>query len=255
MTDSVPFGAPCWIDLATSDLARATDFYGQLFGWTAVAAGPEYGGYVNCSKGDRRVAGMMANEPGSGYPDGWSTYLAVADAGATTSAVQVAGGRVLVEPMQVGAQGTMAVYADPTGAVIGAWQPAEHTGYSALEEHGTAIWHELYTTGYTAAVDFYRSAFGWDTEVTVDSDELRYTVQIADGVQRAGIVDASSWLPDGASSTWEVYFGSRDVAATLAQVTALGGSVVQDVADTPYGQLATAADPTGAQFKLKAVPS
>lgn len=255
MTTSVPPGAPCWIDLATSDPARATNFYGELFGWTAVDAGPGYGGYLNCSKGDLLVAGMMRNEPGSGYPDGWSVYLAVDDAAATTTAVQAAGGHVLVDPMQVGSQGTMAVYADPPGAVIGAWQPAEHTGTPALEEHGMPVWHELYTTGYAAALDFYRAAFGWDTEVTVDSDELRYTVQVVDGVQRAGVVDASSWLPDGAPSTWAVYFGSRDLAATLAQVTALGGSIIQGIDDTPYGQLATAADPTGAQFKLKSVPS
>lgn len=38
-------GAPCWIDLYSSDTEKATDFYGPLFGWTTESAGPEFGGY------------------------------------------------------------------------------------------------------------------------------------------------------------------------------------------------------------------
>ena len=37
-------GAPIWIDLTTSDLGHAQQFYGAVFGWTFEAAGPEYGG-------------------------------------------------------------------------------------------------------------------------------------------------------------------------------------------------------------------
>lgn len=252
--DSAPLGAPSWIDLATSDPSRATAFYGEIFGWDTVDAGPDYGGYINCFRGGLPVAGMMQNEAGSGYPDGWSTYLATGDADATTSAARGDGAQVIVEPMQVGVQGTMAVYTDPSGAVIGAWQAAEHAGYRVLEEHGAPIWHELHTTDYAAAVDFYRRVFDWDTQVMGDSDDFRYTVLLVDGAQRAGIMDASGWLlPSGGTSSWHVYFGSEDVARTLSQVTALGGSVVQQIEETPFGQLATAADPTGAQFKLKSL--
>ena len=252
--DSAPLGAPSWIDLATSDPSRATAFYGEIFGWDAVDAGPDYGGYITCFRGGLPVAGMMQNAAGSGYPDEWSTYLATGDAEATTTAARAAGAQVIVEPMQVGAKGTMAVYTDPSGAVIGAWQAAEHVGYRVLEEHGAPIWHELHTTDYTAAVEFYRRVFDWDTQVMGDSDDFRYTVLLVDGIQRAGIMDASGWLlPTGGTSAWQVYFGSEDVAGTLSQVTALGGSVVQQIDETPYGQLATAADPTGAQFKLKSL--
>jgi predicted enzyme related to lactoylglutathione lyase len=34
-------------------------------------------------------------------------------------------------------------------------------------------------------------------------------------------------------------------------VKALGGSVVMDPQDTPFGRLATVLDPAGAQFKLR----
>jgi predicted enzyme related to lactoylglutathione lyase len=65
-------------------------------------------------------------------------------------------------------------------------------------------------------------------------------------------MDASSFLPDGVPAHWSVYFGVEDADASLANIVALGGTVVSAAEDTPYGRLATAADPTGARFKLVA---
>ena len=59
-------GAPCWIDLFSSDTERAKDFYGQLFGWTTMDPGPEYGGYFIFQKDGKAVAGCMGNERGAG---------------------------------------------------------------------------------------------------------------------------------------------------------------------------------------------
>ena len=38
-------GAPCWMDLSTSDTAAARSFYTGLFGWTADEPQEEFGGY------------------------------------------------------------------------------------------------------------------------------------------------------------------------------------------------------------------
>jgi hypothetical protein len=43
----------------------------------------------------------------------------------------------------------------------------------------------------------------------------------------------------------------EDADVTVAKVKALGGSVVMDPTDTPYGRLATVTDPSGAEFKLR----
>ena len=48
--NGAPLGAPCWIDLTSSEVERAQDFYGAVFGWTFESAGPEYGGYINAAK-------------------------------------------------------------------------------------------------------------------------------------------------------------------------------------------------------------
>ncbi len=38
-------GAPCWMDLSTSDTAAVRSFYTGLFGWTADEPQEEFGGY------------------------------------------------------------------------------------------------------------------------------------------------------------------------------------------------------------------
>ena len=46
--------------------------------------------------------------------------------------------------------------------------------------------------------------------------------------------------------------GVADADVALSEIVALGGEVLMGAEDTPYGRLATAADPAGAQFKLVA---
>ena len=76
--DSVPVGAPIWIDLATHDQAASRAFYTDLLGWECEEPDPELGGYANFSKGDERVAGCVPAMPG--MPDAWGVYLATEDA-------------------------------------------------------------------------------------------------------------------------------------------------------------------------------
>jgi hypothetical protein len=50
----------------------------RMFGWTAQRGNEEAGGYVTYLKDGEMVAGMARNEPGSGYPDVWTTTPAKA---------------------------------------------------------------------------------------------------------------------------------------------------------------------------------
>jgi predicted enzyme related to lactoylglutathione lyase len=248
--DSAPIGAPCWVDLYTSAPEKTRPFYCDLFGWKDEEAGEEYGGYVNFVKDGVPVAGCMRNDGHSGAPDQWSVYLAMEDARATVDVAAANGGQVLVPPMDVGDLGTMAVVLDAGQAAIGIWQPGVHKGFGILGEPGTPTWFELFTRDYEAAVEFYRTVFGWDTHVAGDTPEFRYTTMGEGEGQLAGIMDASAFLPDGVPASWSIYFGVEDADAALAKLVELGGSVVAAAQDTPYGRLAQAADPTGAPFKL-----
>jgi uncharacterized protein len=250
--DSAPIGAPCWIELFTGDTDAAESFYGELFGWTAQAAGEEFGGYINFHKDGVPVAGCMRNDGSAGVPDLWSTYLATDDAKALADAVVAHGGQVMVAPMDVMDLGTMAVFLDTGGASIGAWQPGLHKGFGLIAEPGAPAWFELHTRAYDASVAFYRDVFGWDTHVMSDTPEFRYTT-LGEGTEAlAGIMDAESMLPEGASSRWVVYLAVADADATVAAASGLGGAVVDPPVDTPYGRMATLTDRTGAAFKVVA---
>jgi hypothetical protein len=248
--DRIEPGAPCWIDLYTSDIDKARAFYGDLFGWTSEDAGEEYGHYVNFSKDGIRVAGAMANPGDAGQPDAWSIYLAVDDAQKTTDAATAHGGGVIVPPMPVGNLGTMAVFTDVGGAAIGIWQPGEHKGFGVIAEPGAPGWFELHTRDYDKTVRFYEDVFGWDAHTVGDSPEFRYTTLGEGENGKAGIMDASGFLPEGVPAHWSVYIAVADTDAALARIGELGGATVTPAEDTPYGRLATATDPTGAPFKL-----
>ena len=187
------------------------------------------------------------------HPVSAAAPLATDDAAKTLDATVTGGGRVLVDAMPVADLGTMAVVEDPTGASIGVWQPGLHRGFGVLGEANTPGWFELHARDYQAAVVFYREVFGWDTEAAGDTPEFRYTVQVGpDGGWLAGIMDAAGFGPAEPAGQWSVYFGVDDADAALARIVELGGQVPRPAEDTPYGRLATAADPTGALFRLVA---
>jgi uncharacterized protein len=244
-------GAPCWIDLMTSDPERAKNFYTELFGWTYETGDEEkYGGYIMAFKNGLPVAGMMKNDGQSGYPDVWTTYLRTDDITAVTEAAALSGGQVFMPPMEVPEQGRMAMVGDAGGAAVGVWQFGGHTGFQIHHEPGSPYWHELFTRDYPATVKFYQDVFGWDTTVMGDTPEFRYTTLGAGDNAKAGIMDASAFLPEGVPAHWRIYFGVEDADAAIEKAQAVGGQVIQPAEDTPFGRIATLADPTGAMFLL-----
>jgi uncharacterized protein len=254
--NNAALGAPIWIDLATSDLERAQQFYGTVFGWTFESAGPEYGGYVNAFKDGRPVAGLMQNDPQWNAPDGWTTYFHTADIKATIAKATAAGAIACVEPvepMEIKDKGWMGLLSDPTGAFFGLWQPTGHNGFEVVNEAGAPVYHQLMTRDYGKALDFYREVFGWQTETMSDTDEFRYSTASFDGDALLGVMDGARDLPEGVPSNWFFFLGSDDVDKTVQLIADNGGSVIRGAEDTPYGRLAAIADPTGAGFNLSSL--
>ena len=251
-----PIGAPCWVDLMTTDPEASRKFYGELFGWTAEEANPVLGGYFNFQLNGVRVAGGFDSQPESPVPNVWSVYLATDDAEKTVDAATANGGQVIVPAMAVvdggDTLGTMAVVSDVGGAVIGMWQPDLHRGFGIYAEPGAPAWFELHTRDYEKSVGFYRDVFRWDTNTASDEPEFRYTTDGKDEDAQAGIMDANQILPAGVPAHWSVYFAVEDADAALAKVVELGGAVLVPATDSPYGRLAAATDATGAAFKLVA---
>jgi predicted enzyme related to lactoylglutathione lyase len=112
-------GALTWNDLATPDPDGAARFYGEMFGWTTEAV-PDAGGYLVIRNGERTNGGIVPPDPAAATPPSWMPYFGHEDVDGLLEQVGGLGGRVLSGPIRM-AEGSIAVLADPQGAVFAVW--------------------------------------------------------------------------------------------------------------------------------------
>jgi predicted enzyme related to lactoylglutathione lyase len=244
-------GTPCWVELGTPDIEAAAAFYGELFGWEIpeLPNSAELGGYRRAKKGGKDVAGA-APLMQEGQPPAWSTYVSVTDAAATLATVGEAGGQVIVEPMDVVGLGTMGVFADPTGAVCGVWQPGTFAGAELVNEPGAFAWNELGTRDPAAAKAFYSAVFGWGTKDHDMGEMGTYTEWLVGEDSVGGMMDVSGRLPDEVPAHWLAYFAVENTDAAVETVGSAGGGVSFGPIDIPAGRFAIVTDPHGAAFAV-----
>jgi uncharacterized protein len=243
-------GVPSWVDMGSTDLAKSREFYAGLFGWNCPEGPPEAGGYSVCELGGRTVAGL-GPQMNPDFPPAWMTYVNVDDADATAGKVAAAGGSVLVPPMDVMDAGRMAILADPQGAVIGLWQPNQHTGAQVANEPGSYCWSELITTDVDAAKAFYGAVLGWDARDQGPAGEHPlYTEWQVAGRSVGGMMAKSPEMPADMPPNWGVYFAVADADASAARAQALGASLFMGPTDIEPGRFAVLADNVGAVFNI-----
>lgn len=246
-------GTPSWVDLACGDVDRAADFYQALLGWEVPPAqNPEQtGGYRQALLHGAPVAGIMPLMQEQ-QPVAWSTYVSVADADATASAVADAGGTVALPPMDVLDIGRMAVFGDPSGAHFGVWQPRAFTGAGVVNEAGAVCWNELDTRDPEGASSFYGAVFGW-VPVEQQTQGGTYTSFELDGRPVAGMLDMRGRMPDEVPPHWEVYFAVPDADAAVSRASELGGGALFGPVEIEQGRIAVLADSQGASFAVIAL--
>ncbi len=257
-TQRVAVGAPCWADLWTSDVDGSRTFYCDLFGWEAQEPSSAFGGYFMFTRDGAPIAGGMGDMGDLAADDTWKVYLSTEDIAGAASVMVALGASVLSGPVTVADLGQNMVFSDPGGARLGAWQPDTFSGFGARGGPGAPSWFELFTRDYAGALDFYRTVFAWRTSVEGDSDEFRYSTlrDPADhDLRLAGVMDASAFLPQDVPAHWSIYWDVDDTDASVARVRELGGALLDGPTGTPFGRMATVADPSGAVFKLRTPPS
>lgn len=241
---------PVWVDLSSSDAAASREFYSKLFGWTVeVAPDPEYGGYGLAKIGGEDVAGIGPKQSPEA-PSAWMVYIGTNDAEDLARQVQAAGGNVVAPPFDVGDQGRMAVFQDPSGAFISAWQPRAMGGFQANAPN-TFGWAELNTRGIEKAVPFYEKVFGWATRTSeMGEGAPPYTEFQLGGESIAGGTEMNPMVPAEVPSHWMVYFGVNDVDGSFQKAIEAGGQEMLAPQDFPGGRFAILSDPQGAAFGL-----
>jgi predicted enzyme related to lactoylglutathione lyase len=235
-------GTPSWVDLGSPDVERAAAFYGGLFSWTFEPAGPveETGGYGMFKLRGKDVAGIGPQMDQS-QPPYWSTYVSVSDVEATLARVEVDGGTVVMQAMDVMEAGRMAIFTDPNGAQLSLWQPKATIGAEIVNEPGALCWNEVSCADTHVAANFYERVFNWRPS-PMDMGGIEYTLFMLGEKQVAGLIHG-----DG-PARWNVSFAVADCDATVAKATELGGSVLSAPVDLPVGRFAVLADPDGADF-------
>jgi len=250
MTDTATavINKPSWVDLQSKDPAAARQFYGKLFGWNIeVNPDPQYGGYA-LAKIDGHDAAGIGGTQSPEQPSAWSVYIGTKDAQALADQVTAAGGTVVVPPMEVGDQGRMVVFADPSGAVISAWEAARMGGFSTQGRNSFG-WAELNARGVDKALPFYQKLFGWTAKPSGSPDQPYTEFQVNDE-SIGGATEMNPMVPAKTPSYWLVYFGVKDVDESYKSALAAGARELLSPIDFPGGRMAIVSDPQGAAFGL-----
>lgn len=239
-----------WVDLSSSDAQASRDFYSKVFGWQVeVDPDPQYGGYALAKLGGKDVGGIGPTQSPNA-PTAWNLYIGTDDIDSLATKVQAAGGTVVAPPFDVGDQGRMAVFQDPAGAFISAWQGARMGGFQT-EVSNAYGWAELNARGVGKALPFYSKVFGWTTR-TSDAGEGQpaYTEFQHDGHSIAGVWEMNPMVPAQVPSYWQVYFHVDDVDTAYKKSIHAGGHEMVAPQDFPGGRFAIVTDPQGASFGL-----
>lgn len=257
---SRPTGTTTWLDLGSTDLRAAQAFYTELFGWEFEDAGEEYHHYHTVRNGGALVAGAM-DVSGMTCPDGqpllseWSVFLAVDDIDARVDRALAAGAHVIVPATDAGEAGRHAVLLDPAGNPVGLWQAGQTEGYEFTAAPGSPVWFEVMTHDFDAAARFYTEVL--DAELVpmteeMEDDSFRYVTNGAQDTATWGLGDATGVIPEGEGG-WRIYFAVDACDAAVERIRELGGSLLDGPIDSPFGRIATVADPTGASFQICAM--
>ena len=248
-------GTFCWTDLATTDPDAAKDFYARLFGWSYTdRPGGVAETYVEASLDGDAVAGIYpqpAQQRDQGVPPFWFSYVAVESADRAADRVGELGGSVHAEPSDVVDAGRLAIVADPTGAMLGLWEPKGSIGARRVNDPGCLTSNELSTTDVGAAIDFYSELFGWRVQPADTGGGPSYWLIGHDGAaegRNGGMRELSpEQIEHRVPPSWLSYFTVGSVDATVA-ATESGGGLVGPVLDIPAGRIAVLRDPQGAAF-------
>ncbi|MFD8752760.1 VOC family protein [Kitasatospora sp. NPDC059577] len=248
---SVTTGAPCWVELGTSDPAAAGAFYRELFGWREDDGGrPGAGDHARMLLGDVPVAAITPRY-GPRQPTAWSVCFAVADADATAARIRDAGGSLLKDPADVRDQGRFAVAADRSGAVFLLWQARAFAGAGVFNEPGSLGWVELLTRDPAGATDFYPAVFDW----SVAASEY-YTQWGLAGQDFGGMPVMGEGFAPEVPPHWQPYFSCVDADLTVGRAVALGADVLVPASGAPGARrIAVLRDPQGAAFGVYHAPS
>ncbi|MFO8152946.1 VOC family protein [Thioalkalivibrio sp.] len=244
-------GKVVWHDLLTEDPSAAQRFYSGLFGWTFRDLGPDRGQGYTVIEHEGRVIGGLVDARGIHRGinvSRWIPVLSIAEMDAAMATVRAGGGTVFQRPLDIPQRGTVAVVADPLGAVLTLLEPRDGDPVDRVAAPGDWLWNEIWSSDPEATLAFYQSLVpAYTVEAVGDDGAYRYLS--SGGVPRVGVVQKPV---DRIADTWMAYVRVSDPAAAAADSERLGGEILLPARENPRGgEVAILNDPSGAGFLVQ----
>jgi uncharacterized protein len=108
-------------ELWSEDPARIGDFYQEVFGWN-IRTIPELNYRLVETGGEGGINGGIMKPQRGPWPGKLAFYIDVDDLEQYCRKIQQAGGRIVVEKVDVPGVGQLALFEDPEGRVLGMWK-------------------------------------------------------------------------------------------------------------------------------------
>ncbi len=245
----------CWTELGSPNLSASKKFYHEIFQWDFTDHSTAHGNYMMFRVGENDVGGayeVTKEMKSQGVPNVWGSYVLVDDVVKVAEKAKQLGANVVREPMEVMEAGKMAVFVDPTGAVISVWQTNGEPGKLAdVNKQGAPSWFELRTTDPKKAGDFYTKLFGWTVEKSeVGSGSMEYFTFKNDGRPAAGMFEIKEEMGK-IPPHWGIYFTVNNLEKTLEKATKMGANLLYDIINIPeIGRFTGLQDPEGIAFSV-----
>ena len=110
------------VELSTTDIKKAKEFYGKLFKWKLEDVPMGEGMPYTVIQPEEGTGGGMMQHPMPGAPSMWLAYVNVDDIKASTEQARKLGGQVVRDVTEVPGMGWFSMITDPTGAMFALWQ-------------------------------------------------------------------------------------------------------------------------------------
>ncbi len=233
------------VAVAANDLAASMAFYRMAFGWQIAPIAPDLAAaYLPAGP----AITLRANTP-DGF-QGVVPFIAVTDISAALQQVVQAGGAIEREPWPAPMIGTLARVTDPAGTVYGLTSASAATsiphipapfGDAPRPPANTVCSLEMHAGDLDTAATFFGATFGWGTLPTMP----QYLMFDA-GAGIGGVFQSHTPATRGLA-----YIYVTDVAATLAAISAAGGTTIGEPMALPgMATFAYFTDPSGTTMGL-----
>jgi predicted enzyme related to lactoylglutathione lyase len=238
-----------WHEVGTTDLKAGEDFYSRVAGWKAESwsQNPSYKLFIARREAKAGLYLIIDTPNAVTPPPSWLSYIGTSDVDATVRQAVELGGKVIVSAYNVPTVGRMAHLQDPQGAMFAVSSQEKRSRYQD-PQLGDFSWHELMTTNWQTAFDFYAKLFGWEKMETMDMGAMGvYQIFGTGGHQLGGMFNPGGMPPGGPA--WIPYVMVGDARRTAELAKTLGATIVHGPSEVPGGDwVFTGLDTKGAVF-------